>query len=179
MKDEGPLKRAWNIFSGVGGVIGTASLVDGIFSWGPFVSSILSGYEATIRPIFAFIGNLVSAPNWFADYLFIGVLLSSARSRATYNLMHDHWLLDVSEYSPFNPLAPHKLATILLGVLIALFWPLAVLLFLRKGPYENEKTAAFQLAIWRAQWEWLGVYAIGLLSLLILNSAAEKIGAAL
>lgn len=173
-----PFQRAWNVFSAVAGVIGTAGMIDDMANWAELIQTIIRGYDEIIRPILGPIVNAFNFPDWFTDYLFVGLMLASARVRPIFNHMQGHWQIDVSGYRWWAIWAPHRIATYFASVLMALLWPLALLLFLPPRVLKIEEGNTFQLLVWRDQFQWLAIYALTLIGLLIVNAGLMALAGA-
>ncbi|SFU78028.1 hypothetical protein [Nitrosospira multiformis] len=175
-----PFQRAWNIFSAIAAVVGTAGMVDDIANWASFIKIVVQGYEAMVCPVLRPITDAISMPPWFTDYLFVGFMVSSARARPTFNHMREYWIFDVSKYKWFAFWAPHRVATIAMSVLMALLWPLLLITFLPPSILKPEPRAyAFQHQIWRDQFHWLAIYTLVLLGLFIANAGLRALAIAL
>ena len=151
-------------------------MVDDIANWASFIKIVLQGYGAMVRPILRPITETVSMPSWFTDYLFVGFMVSSARARSTFNHMAGHWLIDVSVYKWFAFWAPHRVATLVISLCMALLWPLALITFLPPSILKPERKAyTFQYQVWRGQFHWLGIYALVLLGLFIIDASLKAL----
>lgn len=154
-------------------------MVDDIAQWASFIKVVVQGYEDTVRPILRPITETLSMRPWFTDYLFVGFMVSSARVRPTFNHMTGHWLIDVSTYKWFAFWAPHRVATLVISVLMALLWPLVLITFLPPSIRKIERNAyTFQYQIWRDQFQWLAIYALMLLGLFITNAGLSALAVA-
>ncbi len=168
--NSSPLYRAWNIFSAIAGVIGTAGMIDDIANWVGLIQTVVRGYGEIVHPILHPITLALNFPDWFPDYLFVGLMISGARARPTYNHMKGHWLIDTSQYKWYDLLAPHRIATFVISIFMALLWPLVLILFLPHRALKLNEKNTFQLAVWRDQFQWLTIYGLCVVGLFISNA---------
>ena len=105
-------------------------MIDDIVSWAKFISVVLDGYRSIVHPLLSPVVDFLGLGSWAKDYLFVGIMVSSARVRALYNNMRDSWRIDVSRSKWWHIWAPHKIAAFIVSFLAALFWPLTALAFL-------------------------------------------------
>ena len=86
-KNTNPLRALWNTLGTIGGIISLSSMIqnwaDDLFKWKGFIRSLMTGYEAIIRPFFSFIfGWLpIDVPFWLHDYLVFGTIVAIAEYR--------------------------------------------------------------------------------------------------
>jgi hypothetical protein len=172
-----PLHRAWNVFSAIAGVIGTAGMISNMASWVGFVQTMIHSYAEIVHPILRPVTQALGFSPWFNDYLFVGLMVSSARARPTFNHMKVHWRIDVSSYKWYAFWAPHRVASILLSVLMALLWPVVLILFLPPRLIGVDDSNAFQHRIWLEQFEWLAVYILVFIGLFIANAGLRALTA--
>ena len=177
-ESRSPLHRAWNIFSSIAGVVGTAGMVDDFANWTSLIQTIVRGYAEIVHPILRPITQAIRCPSWFTDYLFIGLMVSSARARPTFNHMKVHWSFDVSNYKWYTFWAPHRVASFVVSVFMALLWPLVLLTFLPLRVLGIKKENAFQHQIWRDQYQWLTIYALTFAGLFIANAGLTALAVA-
>ncbi len=177
-KSLSPLHRAWNIFSAIAGVIGTAGMIDDFANWSSLIQTIVHGYAEIVRPLLRPITQTISLPTWFTDYLFVGLMVSSARARPTFNHMKGHWLIDISNYKWYEFWAPHRVATLLLSVFMVLLWPLVLLMFLPPRMLRIKKENTFQYQVWSDQFQWLAIYALTFVGLFITDAGLRALAVA-
>lgn len=168
--NSSPLYRAWNIFSAIAGVIGTAGMIDDIANWVGLIQTVVRGYGEIVHPILHPITLALNFPNWFSDYLFVGLMIAGARARPTFNHMKGHWLFDISQYKWYDLLAPHRIGTFVISIFMTLLWPLVLILFLPRRVLKIDEKNTFQLAVWRDQFQWLAIYGLCLVGLFISNA---------
>jgi hypothetical protein len=167
---QSPLQRTWNIVSAVLGVIGTAGMIDDIVAWSKFIGVVIDGYQSIVHPILSPVVNFFGFGEWAKDYLFVGILVSSAKVRAIHNNLHGHWGFDTSRYSWWHLWAPHNIASLLMGVLAAVFWPIVATQFLPIRFFAPDPKNLFQVKIRADQNQWLMIYALLLVLMLAANA---------
>ncbi|MBF7728751.1 hypothetical protein [Pseudomonas sp. N040] len=173
---KSPLAQAWNIFSAIGGAIGTAGIIDDLKHWSGFIQNIISNYSSIVHPIIAPLTDLLGFPAWFNDYVFVGIMVASARVRSIYNNMHGQWLFDTSKYKWYSFWAPNRVAAYFLSIIMVVFWPLVLISFLPpKILGVEEKARDFQNNVWKDQFQWLLVYSLIFISLFIANESLKLI----
>lgn len=153
-------------------------MINDIANWAGLIQTIVRGYGEIIRPILGPMVDAINFPVWFVDYLFVGLMVASARARPTFNHMARHWLIDVSGYRWWAIWAPHRIATLVVSVLMALLWPLVLLLFLPPRFLKIDERNTFQLRVWRDQFQWLAIYALTLVGLFISNAGLKALAVA-
>lgn len=176
-KDTKPqlFQRAWNIFSAIAGVIGTAGMVDDIANWASLIQVIVHDYQELTHPILKPITDILNMPLWFTDYIFVGLMVVSARTRPTFNHMKSHWLIDISSYRWFEFWAPHRIAVLILSVFLVFLWPLVLITFLPPSVLKIDKANHFQRVIWREQFHWLAIYILTFIGLFIANAGLKSL----
>lgn len=167
------------MFSVVAGVIGTAGMIDDLAHWSAFIQTIINSYSSIIHPIIAPITEFFNLPSWSNDYIFVGLMIVSARVRSIYNNMHGHWKFDTSKYKWYSFWAPNRLAAYLLTLIMVAFWPLILISFLPpKLLGVEEKAHDFQSKIWKDQFQWLTMYSLVFISLFIVNESLKLLASA-
>jgi len=173
--EPSPLYRAWNIFSAIAGVIGTAGMIDDLANWAGLIQTVVRGYGEIVHPILHPITLAINFPEWFSDYLFVGLMVAGARARPTYNHMNGYWLFDASQYKWYAFWAPHRLATFVMSIFMTLLWPLLLITFLPRSVLKIDEKNTFQLAVWRDQFHWLVIYGLSLVGLFISNAGLKAL----
>jgi len=92
--------------------------------------------------------------------------------------MEGYWLIDVSGYRWWQIWAPHRVAALLMTVLMALLWPLVLVLFLHPRILKVDEGNIFQVQVWRDQFQWLAIYALTLAGLFIANAGLRALALA-
>lgn len=150
-------------------------MIDDLANWAGLIKTIITGYGEIVHPVLHPITLAINMPEWFSDYFFVGLMVAGARSRPTYNHMKSHWLFDISQYKWYAFWAPHRIATFVMSVFMALLWPLLLIWFLPRSVLKIQDDNAFHLAVWRDQFQWLAVYGLCLLGLFISNAGLRAL----
>ncbi len=170
------ISKVWDIFSMLGGIVGLASMSEGIINWIDFFETIVFFYQQNIRPVIIWIPNLFDWQTWVADYIFVGALFVSSRTRAAFQMMEGHWKIDVSRYKWYHFWAPHQVGSVILQSLMIVIWPIVIIMFLplkyQSGIHPED---TFQISIYKKQRQWLGVYVLSFIALVIINQIAISI----
>lgn len=153
-------------------------MIDDLANWVGLIQTVVRGYGEIVHPILHPITQAINFPAWFTDYFFVGLMVASARSRSTFNHMKGDWLFDVSCYKWYSFWAPHRVATFVISVFMALLWPILLLLFLPPRLLRIEKENSFQHQIWRDQFQWLAIYALTFVGLFISNAGLRAFASA-
>ena len=157
-------------------------MIDNIGKWTNLIQTIVRGYAELVHPFLRPITQAIGFPSWFTDYLFVGLMVASARAWPSFKHMKGHWRIDVSNYKWYAVWAPHRFVFVVTTVFMALLWPLVLITFLppRLLRIKREDTIRyqFQYQIWREQFQWLAIYVLTFVGLFIANAGLRKLALA-